>query len=193
MICKRTVTITLLILSFNIPKAQDIQFYKEDIDFVVKNNYFEVNGIYYFCNVNNRKTKIDLFYPFATDSLNYGDVDSIKVTKKDADIHFIRKDNQGIYFLLEMDPYGTSEYYISYRQKILGNKAEYILMTTSKWNKPLERVNYRLILFNEIKPAYLSYKPDSFKIINGQTIYYWQRKDFMPDKNLIFEFNNIGN
>ncbi len=169
--------------------SQDLQFYREDLAFEIKDNYFIVDGIYNFCN--NGETVIEqvLFYPFPIDSL-YGVVDSINALDFNAkELAIITKiTERGFYFRIELHPYGIGKYKISYRQKLLGNKAEYILVTTQKWNKPFESAQFKLITPAKLKIISTSYVPDSTKQVNSKILYYWSKKDFMPDRNMVFYF-----
>ena len=180
-------------LFVNIFKAnsQNIEFYREDLTFKIEKGYFSVDGIYYFCNVSDKALKTNLFYPFPTDS-TYGNIDSVFVLLNDSiPIEFYKKENKGIYFPVKISAYGTTKYRIKYRQKITGNKAEYILTSTQTWKKPFEIVNYKLIVPNDIKIKDISYKADSINNSAANTIYFWKKKDFMPEKNMIIMFESI--
>lgn len=181
-----------IFLFFNIinVSSQNIEFYREDLTFKIEKNYFSVDGLYYFCNVTDKNQKINILYPFPADS-TYGNIDSIFVLLNDSiPIEFYKKENKGIFFYIKVNKYGTTKYRIKYRQKIKANKAEYILITTQSWKKPFEIVNYKLIVSNNIKITDISYKTDSIKNSATNTFYYWQKKDFMPDKNMIIKFED---
>lgn len=125
--------------------SQNLQFYREDLTFEIKDGYFYVDGIYNFCNNGDKEIKQVLFYPFPVDSL-YGRVDSINaidVNAKSQNIIF-NNTEKGFLFKVELKPYGIGKYKISYRQKLLKNKAEYILVTTQKWGTPFESSDYKL-------------------------------------------------
>ncbi|MBI4930351.1 MAG: hypothetical protein HY841_06290 [Bacteroidetes bacterium] len=170
--------------------SQSLQFYREDLTFEIKNGFFYVDGIYNFCNNGDKEIQQVLFYPFPTDSV-YGEVDSIKavdVNTKSQNI-IINKTENGIFLKINLPPYGIGKYKISYRQKLLKNKAEYILVTTQKWSVPFENAIYKLVTPLKMRTTSTSFSPDSTKQINDKAIYYWNKKDFMPDKNMIFYFD----
>ncbi|MBI4646544.1 MAG: DUF4424 family protein [Bacteroidia bacterium] len=177
----------IIIFSFvcNCLFSQDLQFYREDLNFEIKNNYFYVDGIYYFCNVGEREVSRILYYPFPTDS-NLGDVDSIKVTdlSKNSSEN-INRNAKGIYFKINLNSYGIAKYNITYRQKLFKNKTEYILTTTQSWKRPFETVNYKLTVSESTTIDSLSYLPDSAVVIGNKRCYYWHKEKFMPDKNMI--------
>ena len=180
----------ILFISSNL-YSQDLQFYREDLTFKIKDNYFYVDGIYNFCNNGKKEIEQVLFYPFPIDSI-YGVVDSIKafdINTKEI-IIISKSTEQGFYFKIKLQPYGVGNYKISYRQQLLENKAEYILVTTKKWNKPFDNAQYKLITPVDLKITSISYRPDSAKQVNNNMFYYWNKKDFMPDRNMLFYFSN---
>ena len=190
--------IVLLIFSFAFfffsffPKlsfSQSLQFYKEDLIFEIKDNYFYVDGIYHFCNNSNKEINQVLFYPFPIDKL-YGTVDSVFAADfKTGSVNIItNKSEQGAYFKIKIEAYGIAKYRIFYRQKTEKNKAEYILKTTHKWGKPFEKASYKLIIPVKLRIISMSYPPDSIKTEKEKILYFWNKTDFMPDKNMEFYF-----
>lgn len=169
--------------------SQNLQFYREDLTFEIKDSSFYVDGIYNFCNNGDKEIQQILFYPFPSDSA-YGAVDSINACDENAKSTniIINKTAKGFYFNITLAPYGIGKYKISYRQKLLKNKAEYILLSTQKWGKPFDNAIYKLITPTSMKITSFSYSPDSISQINNKITYYWNKKNFMPDKNLIFYF-----
>lgn len=188
---KRLFLFSLLFFPYTV-FSQNFQFYNEKITFEIKNNFFYVDGIYNFCNNGDKEIQKVLFYPFPIDSL-YGEVDSINafdVNAKSANI-IVSKTKKGMSFKIILSPYGVGKYSISYRQRILKNKAEYILTTTQRWGVPFENASYKLISPLNMKITSMSYIPDSTMQKNDNLIYYWSKKNFMPDKNMIFYFDNL--
>ncbi len=179
--CKLSILLFLLLMTKQV-SSQNLQFYREEINFEIKDNYLYVDGVYNFCN--NGKTEINtsLFYPFPIDSL-YAEPDSIFSDT------IILKSKTGFFFSVKIKGYGVGKYRIRYRQKLLGNKAEYILLTTQKWGVPLERGIYRLVVPQNLKITSFSYPPDEFDEKNNKITYSWNKKDFMPDKNMVFLFS----
>jgi hypothetical protein len=177
------------VLSFSvISKSQELEFYGENITFELSDSIFKVTGIYYLCNTGDKEIKQILYYPFPVDSQHYGDVNFIRISTKDSLINILRRDKGGMYFGLEIEPYKAMEYIISYQQKLLNNRAEYILVTTKKWQRPFETAYYKLIIPDKLKITSISYKPDSILTVNNDLIYLWHKKNFMPDRNMIIEF-----
>ena len=190
MICKRLLLLVIVLFFTLISESQDLEFYGEDLTFEIFDSMFQVNGTYYLCNVGNKAINQILFYPFPVDSQYYGDINSIRISKKDTIIKITRQDKSGVYFGLKLKPYKTVEYEIFYNQRLLKNKADYILETTKKWKKPFETADYKLIIPDNLVIDYISYEPDSILTENSKLIYLWHKKDFMPDRNMIIEFNH---
>ncbi len=181
----------LLLFSFGQIYTQNLEFYREDISFEIKDRHFYVDGIYYFCNVGNDSINSLLFYPFPIDSA-YGEVDSIYITSMaDSSNVILDVSQSGANFFVSMKPYGSNKFKISYRQKLSGGKAEYILLTTQQWGKPFEQVNYKLTLPEDSKLLSLSYSADSTYTIHHKVIYLWHKEKFMPDKNMIIKLNHF--
>ena len=184
---KLLIAILGVLISYH-AKAQKLEFYKEDITFEIKNNHFYVDGDYYFANQTLDSSKTMLFYPFPLDN-NYGDVDSVKVKNLSDSCSVIFNYNKtGAFININIAPYSAIKYKISYRQKLLQNKAEYILLTTKNWGKPFVQANYKLLLNNDIKVDSISYKADSESFVNGKLEYVWEKNEFMPDRNFIVYF-----
>lgn len=179
------ISLSFLLLSF-----QNLEFFREDITFEIKNGNFYIDGIYYFCNVGKDTVRGNLFYPFPTDSI-YGHVDSVSVVclSNSEPIEVIKNKEKGVFFKITVDPYSVKKYRVKYKQKLLSNKAEYILVTTHSWNKPMEVANYKLIVSDSIEVDSLSYKEDSTYYENNRKIYCWKKKDFMPESNMVYIFN----
>lgn len=183
----------VLTLSGPFAFAQNIQFYREDLQFTLTKEHITVEGYYYFCNTSGGNGRFILFYPFPEDK-KYGTVDSVEVLAMPElkEIHFNRSGN-GITFPVQVDPYNAKKIRVKYRQKISGHKAEYILMTTQQWKRPLELAHYTLIVPNEIQVDSLSFSPDTTFVKNNSTLYTWYKRDFLPDRNMKFFFHDNSN
>ena len=184
-------SLLLIITVFSFPvisQSQELELYGENITFELSDSIFKVTGIYYLCNTGDKEIKQLLYYPFPVDSQYYGDVNFIRISTKDSLINMLRRDKRGMYFGLEIEPYKATEHVISYQQKLLNNRAEYILVTAKKWKKPFETADYKLIIPDKLKITNISYKPDSILTINSDLIYLWHKEDFMPDRNMVIEF-----
>ncbi|MBN2018238.1 MAG: hypothetical protein JW794_08955 [Candidatus Cloacimonetes bacterium] len=187
---KILVTIIILLLISSALWAQ-LEFYKEDLSFELDKNYFTVEGDYYFRNVGNHNIKATLFYPIPRDSI-LGVYDSAFVKgqpqQTESPITIIKEN--GFFFNVEVGKKDTACYRISYRQKLLGNKATYIFTTTNTWGKPLEEAAFRLTFPNkQLRIDSLSMIPDRLKKNEDSYTIYWSEKKFMPVQNLVILFH----
>jgi hypothetical protein len=167
--------------------AQDVSFYKENITMKLEKDYLFVTGSYYLKTTGAKS--ILLVYPFPVDSL-YGEVDSVfffNITSdKQIDPLSIKK--EAAIFKAEFGEADEILVLVSYRQKLLGNRAEYILQTTAGWHKPLEQADYQLIVPAGLEIEKFSIQPDESIDTGKERIYYWSEINYMPPDNLVFEF-----
>ena len=182
------IIIVILLLSFQLIQAQDLQFYQEDLDFKIEENYFYVDGLYYFRNTSNKEINRRLFYPFPQDKA-FGKVDSIFIINVLNPLKETNLQNnlKGSSFTIHIGPDTIAIYRIGYRQELKETKAEYILTTTQTWGIPFEQVNYTLEFPKEFSLDSISYMPDSLREENDKYIFFWHKENFMPEKN--FEIN----
>ncbi len=181
----KQIIIFILLFSIKFVQAQNLQFYQEDLDFKIEENYFYVDGLYYFRNPSNKEINRRLFYPFPQDK-TYGKVDSIFVINTHDSLHEtnLRNNLKGSSFTIHIDPDTTAIYRIGYRQELREAEAEYILTTTQTWGSPFEQVNYTLEFPKEFSLDSISYMPDSLREESDKYFFFWHKEKFMPDKNL---------
>ena len=171
--------------------AQLPDFFREYITVELHHDNVKINGVYQLRNTNNFKQELNLFYPFPIDS-QYGEVSEVYAfeTTNDSTINLLGKiGGKGAIVKLEIEPRSEKTLYIGYAQKLLGNKAEYILTTTQKWKKPLESSQLELVVPNDVLIKELSYKPIDIQKSTGKTHYFIHEYNFMPLKNFVVWFS----
>jgi hypothetical protein len=185
----RTILFFIFHFSFFTIQGQDVSFYKENITMKIEQDYFYVTGNYFLKTTGDQL--ITLIYPLPVDSL-YGEVDTISIYNLTTNkpVQILDREKDVVVFKLEFGEYKEVELLISYRQKLLGNRAEYILESTASWRKPLERADYQLIVPAGMEIESFSIKPDESVIAGEEMIYYWTKKNFMPAVNIIIQFKN---
>lgn len=167
--------------------SQTPLFASEKIEIAVNDGYYEICGDYFFRNLHSTPIKKNLFYPFAIDSnLNYPD-SILVINQKNEKISFARIKN-GIYFPIEIPPKKTISYGVIYTQNTTNNKAEYILTTTQKWGRALDKANFIIKIPIEFELKSLSYHFDSKEKVNDFIVYKFHKENFMPKKNLVVEW-----
>jgi hypothetical protein len=96
------------------------------------------------------------------------------------------------YIGLDVPALDTAILQVRYAQKILGNQAEYIIITTKTWGRPMDIANYILrIPDDKYVIDSLSYEPDTSFHPKSELVYVFTKKNFMPDKNVIVYFKRV--
>jgi len=183
---KKLLPILLLFSSFSY--GQQADFFQEDITFRLSKSLFDVEGYYWFANNSDKAIFSNLFYPFP----NYSGekIDSVRLfnISSGENVNYNFEGNHGISFNLNIQPRDTVLLQIGYRQEIKSDSALYILRSTKSWGKPLVKAEYKLIIPDSLTITEFSYLPDKTYEIQNQKIYYWKKKNFMPEKDMIFYF-----
>lgn len=167
--------------------SQDqLKFDEEYLTFKLSRNLFQVSGVYLF----SAKDSIEypILYPFPVDSVFGKAFDiSLKDVKTRKDLPFIMaKDSTHIRFRAKVS--GSSQLLIGYSQVLKSNRAKYILTTTQNWNNPLKNADYQLVVDSGIVITSFSIEPQKRIVQRGKTIYFWQKKDFMPVTDFEVQF-----
>jgi hypothetical protein len=183
----RFLFISLIILSLGV-SGQKLSFYGENITMKIQEHQFYVSGTYYFrYNLTDKKL---LYYPFPTGD-QYGNADSVFLydLTNNAPIEPMEQDSSGLLFLADFSKSSEISVQISYKQPLLGNQAEYILETTKVWGKPFEEATYQLIIPTSIVITRFAIPPDDSLMTDMEKIYTWEKSNYMPERNMVFEFD----
>lgn len=175
--------------------AQLPDFFREYISVELHKDFVEINGVYQLRNTNDLAQRINLLYPFPIDS-TFGPVSNVYAfeTANDSTINRLLKiGKKGAMIKLVIEARSEKTLYIGYQQKLLGNKAEYILITTQNWKKPLESSQIELIVPDELLIENLSYQPIDTLSSDGKTHYFIHKFNFMPEKNFVVKFKRKVN
>ena len=180
----------LTLLVFPGLKAQNPDFCREDLTFTLSDSSFSVSGYYYFMNPSQQAINLNMLYPFPQNKGDYGSISNVYAFLNGDSLQdkLITYNDKAAMIRLEIKPKESSMLFIGYIQHIFGGKAEYILTSTKTWGKPLKQVSYTLIVPESLIVDSLSYTPDYSKTESGNTIYYYYKEDFMPDKEFEIYF-----
>jgi len=178
-----------LFVSLNV-FSQELNFFREDINFVIDREYLHVEGYYWFANTSDKNMEMRIYFPVG-DNNDRVLFDSANVFEMPQGIPqiILDKTSPGFHFEVNIKAGDTAIYKIKYRQKIMNDTAKYILRSTQTWNKPLDNAVYKLIVKDDLPIKNFSYKPDKIYHINDENIYYWERKNFMPEYDMIFSLH----
>jgi hypothetical protein len=178
----------------NLVEAQTLTFYREDMEFTIKNDTFYVNGLYYYRNTDTVPVKQVLWYPYP-DNPSMGEVGRIEAWNFNVDTGkdlILSAEQTLAYIGLDVPALDTAILQVRYAQKILGNQAEYIIITTKTWGRPMDIANYILrVPDDQYIIDSLSYKPDTCFYPEGVTVYVFIKENFMPEKNVIVYFKRV--
>ncbi len=183
---KRIIIFFLIIVSGLCFARSGLRFIEEDLSFGIEDSIFSVQGIYYFST--DSPGKYPILYPFPEDDI-HGDPFDIRIMdmQKGEEIKYKTvKKSRSIRFAVKADE--DTPVLISYKQRLYSNTARYILMSTHSWQESLGRVEYKLKISENFKITYFSIEPDNEVSLDFGRLYLWQRENFMPDRDLIFEF-----
>jgi hypothetical protein len=183
---KRSTFFILIALSLGV-SGQKLTFYRENITMKIQEQQFYVSGTYYFrYNLTDKKL---LYYPFPTGD-RYGNPDSVYLydLTNNKSIEPMKQDSSGLLFLVDFSNNSDISIQISYKQPLFGNKAEYILETTKVWGKTLEEASYQLITPENIVITRFAIPPGDSITTGQDKIYIWEKYNYMPEKNMVFEF-----
>jgi hypothetical protein len=182
----RFLFISLIILSLG-ASGQKLSFYRENITMKIEKQQFYVSGTYFFrYNLTDKKL---LYYPFPTGD-QFGNPDSVFLydLTNNIPIEPMEQDSSGLLFLADFSKSSDICVQISYKQPLLENQAEYILETTRVWGKPLDEATYQLIIPTSLSITRFAIPPDDSIITDLEKIYTWEKFNYMPEQNMVFEF-----
>ena len=183
---KRNFVVLLMFVAGLCFARSGLHFTEEDLSFGIADSVFSVQGIYYFST--DADGKYSILYPFPEDEI-YGDPYDIRVLdmQKGEEIAFKSlKNSRSIRFVVNADE--DTPVLISYKQRLHSNTARYILMSTHSWKESLGRVEYKLEIPGSMTITFFSIQPDSEVDLGESRLFLWQRENFMPNCDLIFEF-----
>jgi len=182
---KKLIAILMFFISPLISISGDLKFYCEDLNFTIEDDHFVVDGNYYLKNFGYNVVTQNLLYQFPYSKM--GKVDSFFVYDivNNSEIASRIVERFGT-FSINLNPFSFGKFRVYYRQKINSDFCKYIFKSTHTWNRPTDSSKFQLKLKKDIKIDSLSYKIDSSIVNDNYNIFYWEFKDFTPNKD--FEF-----
>ncbi|MFA6598633.1 MAG: hypothetical protein WCS69_12990 [Ignavibacteriaceae bacterium] len=170
--------------------SQNLNFFREDINFILDREYFNVEGYYWFANNSDKTVDYKIYFPVGdkNDTVLFDSINVFAMPQNVPQI-ILSKTSLGFSFEVNINAGDTAICRIKYRQKMLDNTAKYILLSTKTWNKPLEHAVYKLIVKQDFVIKKFSYPPDKVYRINDEKIFYWERKNFTPQYDMLFSLN----
>jgi hypothetical protein len=74
---------------------------------------------------------------------------------------------------------------VFYRQPLRGRLARYIVTTTQRWGRPIDRAQFSVTVPAALRNVRLSYLPDRTERRDSLVTYSFARKGFMPSEDVI--------
>jgi len=185
---RRIAFLLLFFLPSGLP-AQRFDFFAEELEFGIDSVYFSVKGYYHFRNPSGKDLKVTIVYP-VTAVAGHTPFDTI-LAADTADLRqplSVKIRDTIALIPLHLPPYSEKCYLIWYRQRHNGSEARYILTTTRYWGKPLQNATYRLLTGSAVRVDTVSIPPDRKDDFGDATLLTWEKRNFMPEADLIFRF-----
>jgi hypothetical protein len=162
--------------------VEPVHFAREEVRLDVRPGTLEVSATYHFTCKSKQPVGAVMSYPFPLDSLNpYPD--SVVI----AGYSFERSDS-AVRFTMHFRPGREDSFRAWYRQPLKGRSARYIVTSTRKWNRPIDVARFQVTVPASLGDVRLSYEADSVTRSGSATSYFFTRKGFFPDRDVIVEW-----
>jgi hypothetical protein len=170
-------------------RGQGIRFIQEEITIAVTDTVCTVHGDYHFWNPSSQPVDdFALVYPFPV-SPEMLFPDSIIVTdRRTGQAVPYKHDDNSIAFRINVPSAEEVVYTVSYRQPVRARRFEYIMLTTRHWQHPLTLAEFEVHIPREWRLQYLSPDYDLLQETATERVYTICREDFLPDTNLIIQW-----
>lgn len=175
---RRLLLLTLL-AACNRPAQSPIHFCREEISLDVRPGMLRVSANYHFRNLTRQPVAALILYPFPLDSANAWP-DSIMIPG-----YGFQLADSGVTFLLRLPPKAEDSFQVFYRQPLRGNSARYIVTSTKKWKRPIDLARFRVNVPADLPGVQLNYQPDSTACTDSALLFYFARRRFYPDRDVV--------
>lgn len=153
---------------------------------------WSVSGDFYFSNLSQEPLSRLIWFPVpSSDSIGVAEdvFVSIPETADSMSVELIRQTPQGFSFRLDLPERSFAGVRISYRQRISGSEARYVLLTTNAWGRPLPSSEIALRLEPGLELAELPFPNPA--ISHDGSSYHWSFLNFVPEKDFILHFRRF--
>ncbi|HTW92466.1 MAG TPA: hypothetical protein VMH22_12255 [bacterium] len=155
-----------------------VHFAREEIAMDVRPGTLEVRGMYHFTSSSKDPLVASVFYPFPLDPTHLYP-DSVEIRQ-----HGFQRQDSGVSFKMRFQPGVEDSFFAYYQQPLKANSATYIVTTTRKWKRPIDRARFHITVPENLTGVTLTYKADSTVMSGGTVSYFFTRKQFYPDKDV---------
>lgn len=185
----------LLLLPLLLPAQPEFSFEGETLQFSLASLsttsdtlLWSVTGNYYFSNLHNEALSRMVWFPVpSSEQKGFAEILELRLIEPgdSMQVKLLRQTEQGFSFRLDLPRRSFAGVCIRYTQRISGKEAQYVLLTTNSWGRPLPSSEISLTLEGRLELDYLSYPNDIVALCNGEQYYHWQWLDFVPDQDFI--------
>jgi hypothetical protein len=149
----------------------------------VSPGFVEVRGMYHFTFSGKERITGIMHYPFPLDS-SHAWPDSISIPGR----RFLETDS-GVRLKMRFRPGHEESLFVYYRQPVLWNTARYIVTTTRRWYRPIDRAWFRVTVPKDLPEVRLNYEPDSTVLTDTSITWLFTRGPFWPSEDVIVTWN----
>jgi hypothetical protein len=174
--------------------AGPVHFAREEVWLDVRPGVLVVSATYHFTCAAKQPVIGLMSYPFPVDSLNpYPD--SIVIARYESGppaaglaARSFERNDTAVVFPLRFAPGREDSFFAWYRQPLRSNSARYIVTSTRQWRRPIDRASFRVSVPARFRAVELSFEPDSVVIVDSIRNYYFTRRQFWPDRDVVVEW-----
>ncbi len=106
------------------------------------------------------------------------DVDSVHNSRIDFPVFFKAAD--------------TASVILDYKQPLVRDTGRYILTSTAEWNAPLDSAVITISIADSLDLSWISYAVDTVLTDSSTLTYRFNRRSFMPDRDLLFRVEQVN-
>lgn len=175
-------------------EGEVLDFTLERISPVSDTLLWTVCGRFYLSNLNSEALSRLIWFPVpSSDSIGVAEDISLSLIEP-ADsmaVQLLNQNHRGFGFRLDLPARSFAGVRISYRQRISGSEARYVLLTANAWGRPLPSSEITLRVDPGLVVTSLPY-PDTARLVEGETnSYRWTFLDFVPDQDFLLGFQRL--
>jgi hypothetical protein len=181
----------LICLCLGAVRQNGLEFIQEDLVFKLNPGLWQVSGDYWFCNNTEEHITQQLYFPIPADSLNAAaEQIKLKLVKPLAGQQgrILSVTPQGFWFEVSLPAKTLANCHLSYRQKLSGKTASYVLLSTQSWGRPLEIASYTLITPKKLSLTKITLDNPAIKEKGCKRYYSWDFTNYLPAHDFSVEF-----
>lgn len=171
-----TFLLSILLIFRSYLKKSKVQFSSEVVSIELFRSRAITRGVYNFNNSSVFSRKQSIRYPFPQTNF---EVLSVRFNNEAQE--YKTREN-ALYFDIEVKPFRTNTLVVEYSETI-SDSYEYILTTTKSWEKPLDRADFNIQLYDNLELIESNYELESI----SSDKFKMSELEFSPENNLIIK------